>query len=243
MIDFNLFATQRYNDLAVELNQVHTRRIEWPCQIFENPKGWAAFVAYPGSSDRHWPVFDYVDENYSFYASNDGDLEAEEGPVEDDVYVVEGREEFTVQTSSTSWNDKKYDTPVILVRNPGSPDESWIFNWTDPHGQFNFSMPAVDNAQSDYLVFWEDLYNPFDPHSLDDWKDHVVRVTHVPPDSYRIAVYLAKGGYKHGFYLPVAEKNPLEGNNPYNKSGGVTLSDKEGQFYTEQNDQIYAVKK
>ncbi|MDY6769083.1 MAG: hypothetical protein SVW02_03180 [Candidatus Nanohaloarchaea archaeon] len=229
-----LMATQKFNDFTVSYNYEHRRRIEWPCKIFSTDISRLALVAHPNNQDAHWPVFDYKNMNYSFYQSTDGDLAGEDGPLTGDVRTVTGRKEFTVQRMQTSWDERNYSTPIILVENP-KPEASrpWTFNWTDPHGQFNFTMPGIPNAQQDYLIFWEDLYNPFDTHSLDDWKDHVVRISFVPPDTYRIAVYLAKGGYKHDFYLLVSQQDPLQGENPYNKSGGAVIQDRNGPWHTE----------
>jgi hypothetical protein len=74
---------------------------------------------------------------------------------------------YAIQTSLSSWNNRPVNSPIIIVKIP-SRNSIWIFNWTDPHGSFLFRLYHVENAIDDFLVFWEDLYNPFSPSSLDD---------------------------------------------------------------------------
>lgn len=227
-----ILPTDRKKQISLGYATMHRQDFFWPCALATG-SSTLAFVADPGGS-RHWPVYDYVAENYSFYASSDDDLAAEQGPENGSVPVIEGEDNYTIQTSSSSWSNRPVDSPVVLVRNP-HPREDWVFNWTDPHGQFNFSLPGVEDANRGYLIFWEDQYNPFDTTSLDDWKDHVVRVTFIPPNTYRIALYLAKGGYRHQFFLLVSDHDPLSGSNPYNKSGGVTRENYSFPFHHQES--------
>ncbi|MBU5682708.1 MAG: hypothetical protein KQA34_03300 [Candidatus Aenigmarchaeota archaeon] len=189
-----------------------------------------SLVAY---SSPHWIVIDYVLGKYLIYRSTNGDLIAEQGPYEGDIPIYTGLYNFTIQTSQSSWDNRPIDSPIIIFKNP-NPNDIWIFNWTDPHGTFRFRMYPIENALDDMLIFWEDLFNPFSPpSSLDDWKDHVVRVTILPNNTYRIAVHLAKGGYKHGFYAFTSSSNPLEGMLVYEKPYGQTFSNYNQGFYDE----------
>lgn len=189
-----------------------------------------SLVAY---SSPHWVVIDYVNGKYLIYRSTNGDLTAEEGPIEGNIPIYSNLYNFTIQTSWSSWDSRPVDSPVLIFKNPDLTN-TWIFNWTDPHGTFRFRIYPVQNAIDDMLIFWEDLFNPFSPpSSLDDWKDHVVRVTILPNNTYRIAVHLAKGGYKHQFYVFTSSPNPLEGRLVYEKPYNQAFSNVNNGFYDE----------
>jgi len=126
-----------------------------------------------------------------------------------------------------SFANRPVDSPIIIVVNPTYAARDWDFNWTDPHGTFTFHLKKLKgDVVVDFLVFWEDLYNPAYPRSLDDWKDHVVRVTQFANGTFRIAVYLAKGGYSHKFYIGVKEPySDITANTPlYTKPFGAWWS-------------------
>ncbi|MEM1634289.1 MAG: hypothetical protein QW714_01005 [Nanopusillaceae archaeon] len=170
---------------------------------------------------------------YIIYRSVDGDLTAENISSEGNIPIYSNLYNFTIQTSWSSWDNRPVDSPVIIFKNPDLT-KIWIFNWTDPHGNFSFRMYPIQSAVDDMLIFWEDLFNPFSPpSSLDDWKDHVVRVTILPNNTYRVAVHLAKGGYKHQFYVFTSSPNPLEGRLVYEKPYGQRFSNVNNGFYDE----------
>ncbi len=230
-IEVPYFGQASREQVTVRYNVDRTRQFSWPCgeADFSNQM---AFTAWTGS-DAHWVSYNYVDRNYSFYSSDEEDLNAEEGPASGDIVVVEDQDNYTIQTGISTWADRPVDTPVVLVQNP-DPSEEWTFTWRDPRGNWTFHVPPVPDATVDYLMYWEDLYNPYDPPgSVDDWKDHVVRVSYIPPQIYRVAPYLGKGGYKHSFYLSVEQNNPLNGTNVYNKSHGEWLANSENETFYE----------
>ena len=216
-----------------------TSNIKYPCEslLLSLQNANLTFVAY---STPHWVVFNYVTGNYLIYQSTNGDLSAELGPSEGIAPILQNISNYTIQTSWSSWDNRPVNSPIIIVKNP-SKNSLWIFNWTDPHGSFLFRVYPVENAIDDFLVFWEDLYNPFNPpSSLDDWKDHVVRVTLLPVNTYRIAVYLAKGGYKHQFYIATKSPNPLNGTLAYEKPYGAYWSNYNNGYYDEYK--VYTIK-
>ena len=225
-------------DFLIEGRRI-TRNVNYFCEslLLSQQNANLTFVAY---STPHWVVFNYITGNYLIYQSTDGDLNAELGPSEGVAPILQNINNYTIQTSWSSWNNRPVDSPIIIVKNP-SKNSIWIFNWTDPHGSFLFRLYPVENAIDDFLVFWEDLYNPFNPSSrLDDWKDHVVRVTLLPGNVYRIAVYLAKGGYKHQFYVATISPNPLSGTLAYEKPYSAYWSNYNNGYYDEYR--VYTVK-
>ena len=111
---------------------------------------------------------------------------------------------YLVTCNWVSWSQRPIDSPVVIVYNPTKGLREWNFTWIEPHGVDIFVLPPVasrpDQVVYDFLVFWEDLWNPFiPPGSIDDWKDHVVRVTLYSSGVVRLQVYIAKGGYLHLF--------------------------------------------
>ena len=233
-MDYNIYKV----DFLIEGRRI-TRNIKYFCELLllSQQNTNLTFVAY---STPHWVVFNYITGNYLIYQSADGDLNAELGPSEGVAPILQNINNYTIQTSWSSWNNRPVDSPIIIVKNP-SRNSIWIFNWTDPHGSFLFRLYPVENAIDDFLVFWEDLYNPFNPPSrLDDWKDHVARVTLLPGNVYRIAIYLAKGGYKHQFYIATKNPNPLSGTLAYEKPYGAYWSNYNNGYYDEYR--VYTIK-
>lgn len=184
-------------------------------------------------SSPHWVVIDYYFGKYMIFQSVDNDFIAERGPAFGEIPIYTNRNNFVIQLSSSSWQARPIDSPIIIFKNPNITT-IWIFNWTDPWGSHLFRVYPFDGAIDDMLIFWEDLFNPFNPPpSLDDWKDHVLRLTVLENNKYRIAVYLAKGGYKHQFYAFTKSSNPLEGELVYEKPHRVTLRNYVNNYYDE----------
>ncbi len=158
----------------------------------------------------HWVIFDYVTGEYWLYSNysvtNPPQL-VEHGYAP----ILHGVNAYTITTTGVSFADRPVDSPIVIVINPTYAERDWDFNWTSytlgsgvTTVTFHLEKLSGD-VVVDFLVFWEDLYNPAAPGTLDDWKDHVVRVTQFANGTFRIAVYLAKGGYAHNFYIGVKE--------------------------------------
>ncbi len=167
----------------------------------------------------HWVVFNYLTGVYRLYDYSGGSTS---GPYTGLAPILSGISEYTISTTWKPWSERPIDSPVVIVINPTRADTEWFFTWRDPHGTWVFYLqPLSGEKEIDFLVFWEDLFNPFNPPgSVDDWRDHVVRVTVFSNSTYRIAVYMAKGGYSHEFYLNVTSEVPVEGNLIYRKPFG-----------------------
>ncbi len=193
----------------------------------------------------HWVVFRYDSGKYYIYG-NYGVSDPPELVKEGTALILSGVDSYTITTEWVSWEDRPVDTPVILVFNPKMGKEDWVFTWVDPHGTHRFYLQGLsEQAAVDFLVFWEDLFYPAEPPSqVDDWKDHVVRVTLFTNNTYRIAVFLAKGGYSHKFYLPVTvefERVPWDQSPVYTKPFGATWSNVVDGYYREMSDKVYFV--
>lgn len=198
-----------------------------------------ALRAYRYSEARsHWVVFDYNTGRYRLYDLTDGSLR---GPYPGVAPLLEGVDEYTILEEWVPWGQRPVDSPIVIVVNPRNALDDWAFSWNDPHGTHRFYLEALGgDVEIDFLVFWEDLFNPYSPPgSVDDWKDHVVRVTVFTNGTYRIAVFMAKGGYKHEFYLDVAGEAPLSGGLVYAKPFGAYWYNRVGGYYHEMGGRVF----
>ena len=167
-----------------------------------------AFLANTSSTvpgQTHWVVFDYVTGEYWLYSNysvtNPPQL-VEHGYAP----ILHGVSAYTITTGWVPFANRPVDSPIVIVVNPTYAERDWDFNWTAAGSTTVFHLEKSNgDVVVDFLIFWEDLYNPAAPRSLDDWKDHVVRITQFANGTFRIAVYLAKGGYSHKFYIGVKE--------------------------------------
>jgi len=195
-----------------------------PMCMVANPRGGAKY---------HWAVFRYTDgyfKMYGNYFSNGTVLPSTGVPVEEGgegyAPILIGVDEYTISTSWVEWSNKPVDSPLIIIYNPTGGREDWIFTWHDPNGTFSFLFQSLGKeAAVDFVIFWEDLYYPAAPPTkIDDWKDHVVRVTIFINGTYRLAIYMAKGDYQQEFYVGVSE--PYE-NIPWSQDPAYTKPLKE----------------
>jgi len=85
----------------------------------------------------------------------------------------------------------------------------------------------------DALVCWEDLWWPNTWANLDDYRDHVVRITVFTNDTIRIEVVQAKGGYVHVFFInpPPTYKEKLQNIVKYYMDNNHTLPPEAGAVY------------
>lgn len=189
----------------------------------------------------HWVGFNYNSGDYELY---DNTTNVVQGPYSGRAPILKGIDEYTIATSWVPWNQRPIDSPIVIVVNPTQASQDWIFTWHDPHGTFRFYLQRLEGlVEIDFLVFWEDLFDPFHPPgSVDDWKDHVVRVTVFTNGTYRIAVFLAKGGYSHAFYLNATKPLcPINGELVYEKPYGAWWSYAVGGYYREIPDKIWLI--
>ncbi len=202
-----------------------------------------ALLARIYSGDHHWVVFNYLDGEYKIY----GDYAVPSPPqlvVEGVAPILHWTNEYTISDRWLPWSQRPIDSPIVIVYNPTNGQEDWVFTWHDPHGIWRFYLqPLGGDVAADFLVLWEDIYYPPTTPTMDDWKDHVVRVTAFFNGTYRLAVYMAKGGYSHRFYVSVGEpyENILAQPYAYQKPHGAYWSNFNGTYYLEFR--VYYVKK
>lgn len=159
---------------------------------------------------RHWFVFDYTKAYFQLYG--DYGIDGTSLVLEGYALMIEGVNEYNLtgrgfrQNLTFTEARSMIGSPAIFVLNPTYAEYDWTFAWKDAKGTWIFHVPELEgDVELDYLLFWEDLYyppEPPDPDNLDDWKDHVVRVTIFTNGTYRLAVYIAKGDFMHRLYLP-----------------------------------------
>ncbi|MCD6323980.1 MAG: hypothetical protein J7L55_02585 [Desulfurococcales archaeon] len=190
------------------------------------------------SGRTHWVVFNYVTGEYLLY---DNSTAVVKGPYEGIAPILSGVNEYTITTSWVKWGERPIDSPVVIVINPTGGDENWSFTWHAAGRTSKFYLERLPGAKEvDFLVFWEDLFNPFSPPGrVDDWMDHVIRVTLFTNGTYRVAVYVAKGGFSHEFYLNVTSRNPLAGRLIYMKPFGAYWRQRSRGYYVAMPDKIF----
>jgi len=197
-------------------------------------------------TSSHWLALDYSSAHYKLYGDYGPGISGRTFIAEGYAPVLTSVDEYTITNSWVSWDDRPIDSPILVVINPTKATQDWIFTWNDPWGSHKFYLERIEGqVESDFLIFWEDIYYPPTKPNLDDWKDHVVRITVFLNGTYRIAVYLAKGAYSHKFYLGVEE--PYE-NIPdqsdkliYTKPHGRRWSNVEGEYYKEMKRKVFLV--
>ena len=197
-------------------------------------------------SSSHWIVLDYSSGHYKLYGDYGPEISGRTFITEGYAPILTNIDEYTITNSWVSWDNRPVDSPIIVVMNPTKASQDWVFTWHDPHGTHRFYLEKIEGpVELDFLIFWEDLYYPPTKPSLDDWKDHVIRVTIFLNGTYRVAVYLAKGGYSHKFYLEVEE--PYEDMPDqidkvvYTKPHGAYWCNIVGGYYREMPDKIFIV--
>ena len=193
------------------------------------------------SNELHWVIFDYSSGHYWLCGNHSPPRLITEGYAP----ILEGINEYTITTTWIPWDQRPIDSPIIIVVNPTYATEDWIFTWHALDGTFKFYLQKLEGeVEIDFLVFWEDIYYPPTRPSMDDWKDHVVRVTSFTNGTYRIAVFMAKGGYSHKFYVGVDKPwESLPSQTPvYQKSFGAYWSNINGGYCIEITDKIWYVK-
>ena len=152
----------------------------------------------------HWVFFNFVTGQYYFYSYTGVARNPALGPYTGRAPILKNVDRYLLTCDWVPWSERPVDSPVVIVYNPTRGLSLWKFVWIEPHGYDVFVLPPVTKDPTkvvyDFLVFWEDLWNPYIPPSqVDDWKDHVVRVTLFTNGTVRLQVYIAKGGYLHVF--------------------------------------------
>jgi len=163
-----------------------------------------AYRAYESSSNlniNHYVVLDPVR----------GDFRLHDDPTGKDFY---GKAPLITDSEVrlpgwVPWSNRPFDSPVIVAVNPTYARRDWVFTVNLAGQPYRFYLQALgEEALGDYLLLWEDLYNPFrPPSSVDDWMDHVVRVTLFENGTLRVAILRAKGGYRQAFYVGLPSIN------------------------------------
>lgn len=172
------------------------------------------YRAYRSSADlniNHFVVLDPVSGKYRFYENTVGEEYYGYAPIytdTDEIFIP----------NWVPWDQRPFDSPVLVIVNPTYGHSDWVFTVNLNGVYYRFKLDAIsDDVVSDYLFLWEDLYNPIiPPRSVDDWMDHVVRVSLFFNGTYRVAVYRAKGGYRQAFYVGITSltsylENPAPG--------------------------------
>ncbi len=151
-------------------------------------------------SQVHWIYLNLVTGRYRFeYVSGT------------DVRYLEGRATFifensTLDLSRMSWDQRYGLGPVVIFVNPYFATQNYSIHVIDIHGNdHSFTLEklvdSVEQVSMDIVALWEDLWWPNTSSDLDNYVDHVVRLTVFVNNTARIEVISASGCYLHMFML------------------------------------------
>lgn len=178
-----------------------------------------AFKAYISDNVFYYVVFNYVaGSKWYFYNQSQ---------------YVEGSVVFVNLTGANPVLNvtNGFDSPIVIVKNTDMNMRTggWVLNHTRGRNVVRYDIRQLSgNIVDDYIILWEDQYNPFRSIRGDDWRDHVVRVTLFANGTGRLAVLTAKGNFKHEFYNNVTSRNPLSGSVAYVKNYFQTIETRDG---------------
>jgi hypothetical protein len=108
----------------------------------------------------------------------------------------------TLDLSKLSWSERYALGPVVIMVNPYMATRDYTVTIIDINGgvhQFILHRLVDDPSQVvlDAAAFWEDLWWPGTTASLDNYIDHVIRVTVFANKTARVEVLHASGCYLH----------------------------------------------
>jgi len=119
------------------------------------------------------------------------------------VTVIEG--DF-LDLQALTWDERYALGPLVVFANPYRATADYNVTIRDVNGvNHTFTLQKlVDDPETvmmDVLIAWEDLWWPDTNALLDNYIDHVVRLTVFANATARVEVLLASGGYLHMFML------------------------------------------
>ncbi len=116
------------------------------------------------------------------------------------------RDSNTLDLSSMSWEERYALGPVVIFINPYYASKDYTIRVIDIHGgekvyTLRKLVDGPDKVSLDIVALWEDLWWPGTTSDLDNYVDHVVRLTIFVNNTARIEVLHASGCYLHMFAL------------------------------------------
>jgi len=153
---------------------------------------------YGSSQDPQFIIYiDYSSRAFTMYTAS--------GSV-----IVSGP--FLVFPEGSDITDPLRNYAVVAVQ--VSPSNANHIATVYANGRRDLYLPAMPGAVFDWIIVWEDLVgsNPPGSPNIDGNGDEWFRVTYFPNGTWRIAGYIASGGYRHAVYIG----NTLIYDKPYN---------------------------
>ncbi len=157
----------------------------------------------------HWVEVNLVTGVYRFTYISGSDVRTTSGR----ATILRGTS--TLDLSSMSWDERYQLGPIVIFVNPYYATRDYTVSITDIYSHtrtytLRKLADRVEDVSMDILVAWEDLWWPGTGASLDNYVDHVLRLTVFSNNTARIEVLHASGCYLHMFALnPVADGQTL----------------------------------
>lgn len=125
-----------------------------------------------------------------------------------DIDIIANGSLVFLDTYYIEVNDTLKQQPVIVVKNPLAGKDNYII-WMNHNdvsyewGSGYYNLSKVDEAVPylDFIIFFEDLWNPPNNAGDADYNEHVTRVTWLRDGSARVAVYFGAHGYTFDVYV------------------------------------------
>ncbi|KSW11589.1 hypothetical protein CF15_01785 [Pyrodictium occultum] len=152
----------------------------------------------------HWFYMDLATGRYDFRYTTSSGVAGASGYTK--VFIDSSV--LDLYSMRDSWEERHKLGPAVLFINPYRAGEEYNVTVIDINGNKHvFTLPKLvddpDKVVIDALLLWEDLWKPVDGGNLDNYIDHVVRVTIFANSTVRIEPIRASGCYLHMFlYSP-----------------------------------------
>jgi len=119
------------------------------------------------------------------------------------VTVIEGN---FLDLQALTWDERYALGPLVVFTNPYRATQDYNVTIKDINGNnHTFTLfKLVDNPEivvMDVLIAWEDVWWPDTLAALDNYIDHVIRLTIFANGTARVEVLFASGGFLHMFML------------------------------------------
>jgi len=115
----------------------------------------------------------------------------------------------TLYLNGTEWLERYHLGPVVIMLNPERGAKDYTVTIVDINGVVHeYTLRKLVDDPSlvaiDAVVFWEDTWWPSTSTLLDNYIDHVIRVTVFVNDTVRIEVMAASGCFLHMFMYSIS---------------------------------------
>jgi len=185
----------------------------------------------------HYVKINLITGEYEFIYINDSTVRKASG------YVKVFKDTNVLDLGKLDWNERYALGPVVVFINPYFAAKDYEVTIISIDG-YTIKIPMkklVDDRRPvvlDAIACWEDLWWPNTRADLDDYQDHVVRITVFTNNTIRIEVVCAEARYIHVFFIkpPPADREKLKNLVDQYTANNYTLPMEAGVVYVKAHD-------